>query len=79
MKNIYINPRLTFGEALTYQFIGGCTMVLNQSLRDIIIKYTPNYQPMHDVWIYSIAQAIGAHIFLILNHIYCTANIHIMQ
>jgi rhamnosyltransferase len=63
MKNIYINPRLTFGEALTYQFIGGCTMVLNQSLRDIIIKYTPNYQPMHDVWIYSIAQAIGAHIF----------------
>ena len=63
MKNIYINPRLTFGEALTYQFIGGCTMVLNRSLRDIIIKYTPNYQPMHDVWIYSIAQAIGAHIF----------------
>lgn len=58
-----ISPFLTFGESLIYEFVSGCTMVMNKSLRDIINSYTPEYLPMHDVWIYSIAQAIGAKIY----------------
>lgn len=57
-----IHPLLTFGESLIYEFIPGCTMVMNRALRDLVNRYAPEYVPMHDVWIYSIAQAVGAHI-----------------
>ncbi len=57
-----INPYLTFGESLVYEFIPGCTMVFNKHLRDIVNRYKPNYIPMHDVWIYCIALAVGAKI-----------------
>lgn len=62
IDSVIINPLLTMGEALVYQFIGGCTMVINRRLRDIINRYTPLYLSMHDVWIYEVAQAINAHI-----------------
>lgn len=62
IDSVIIHPRLTFGEALVYHFVGGCTMVMNRALRDIIIRYTPKYINMHDVWIYNVAQAIGAHV-----------------
>lgn len=58
-----LNPYLTFGESLIYEFIPGCTMVMNRALRDIVNTYRPDYLPMHDVWIYSIALAVGARIF----------------
>lgn len=61
--SVKINPIGTFGEALIYQFIGGCTMVFNDALRNIILKYIPQYLPMHDVWIYDIAMAINANIY----------------
>lgn len=54
------NPLLTFGESLVYEFVPGCTMVFNKRLRDIVNRYTPDYLPMHDVWIYCVALAIGA-------------------
>jgi rhamnosyltransferase len=57
-----LSPLGTFGESLVYQFIGGCTMVMNKALRDIVITYEPKFLQMHDVWIYCIAQAINAHI-----------------
>lgn len=60
IDSVIINPYLTLGEALVYQFIGGCTMVMNAKLRDIIIRHKPSYVPMHDVWIYNVALAIGA-------------------
>lgn len=55
-----INPLLTFGESLVYKFIPGCAMVFNKELRDIVNFYKPSFIPMHDIWIYSIALAIGA-------------------
>lgn len=58
--NVKINPLLTYGEALIHQFVGGCTMVMNQKMRDIVVRYTPNYLQMHDFWIYDIALAVGA-------------------
>lgn len=60
--SVVIHPHLTFGEALVYQFVGGCTMVMNRALRQIINKYMPQYLSMHDIWIYDVAQAIGAHV-----------------
>lgn len=59
-KSIVINPYLTFGEALVYQFVSGCTMVFNSKLRDIVLSYKPSFVAMHDLWIYCIALAVGA-------------------
>ncbi len=67
VNSVIIHPRLTFGESLVYQFIGGCTMVMNRALRDVILMYDPQYLSMHDVWIYDVAQAIGAHV--VFDHI----------
>lgn len=60
---VEINPLLTFGESLVYEFIPGCTMVMNRALRDIVNSYAPQYVPMHDVWVYSVALAVGAKVF----------------
>ncbi len=42
-------------------------MVMNRALRDMVLKYEPQYLSMHDVWIYDVAQAIGAHV--VFDHI----------
>lgn len=60
IPSVIIKPRLTFGESLVYGFIGGCTMVMNRKLRDIVVSYRPDFIEMHDTWIYRIALAIGA-------------------
>ena len=60
IDSVIIRPFVTFGEALVYQFVGGCTMVLNKRLRDIVVRYRPDFLSMHDVWIYNVALAIGA-------------------
>lgn len=62
IKGPTIQPLLTFGESLVYEFIPGCTIVINRKLRDILNTYYPEYIPMHDVWVYSVALAIGAKI-----------------
>jgi rhamnosyltransferase len=63
MKSVRITPLLTFGEALSYQFVTGCTMVINKAMRSVLQKHTPVYIRMHDVWIYDVAQAVGAKVF----------------
>ncbi len=60
LPQIPIHPRLTFGEALVYQFVGGCTMVFNAELRRIVNLYEPEYLRMHDMWVYLVALAVGA-------------------
>lgn len=63
LDSVKINPLVTYGEALAYQFIGGCTMVFNDALRNIIVQYTPGYMRMHDIWIYDVALAVGASVY----------------
>ena len=63
IKSVRIAPLLTFGEALSYQFVTGCTMVINNAMRKVLQKYTPAYIRMHDVWIYDVALAVGAKVF----------------
>lgn len=60
IPSVIINPRLTFGESLVYGFIGGCTMVMNKRLKDIVNTYSPEFIEMHDTWVYRIALAVGA-------------------
>jgi len=60
LPNVTIHPTLTYGEALAYQFAGGCTMVFNEALRSILVGYTPQYMRMHDIWVYDVALAVGA-------------------
>jgi rhamnosyltransferase len=67
IPSINIHPKLTFAESLVYAYASGCTMVLNKSLRDILNTYTPNYIPMHDYWIISVALAIGADVIFDTN------------
>ena len=63
IKSVRIAPLLTFGEALSYQFVTGCTMVINNAMRRVLQHYTPAYIRMHDVWIYDVALAVGAKVF----------------
>lgn len=63
IKSVRIAPLLTFGEALSYQFVTGCTMVINNAMRRVLQQYTPAYIRMHDVWIYDVALAVGAKVF----------------
>lgn len=62
ISSIIINPFGTFAESLIYQFVAGCTIVMNESLRNIICLYKPDYIPMHDVWIYDVALAVGSNV-----------------
>ena len=62
LPNVPINPMLTYGEALIHQFVGGCTMVMNHLMREILLRYTPKYLQMHDFWIYDVALAVGANV-----------------
>lgn len=63
IKSVNISPLLTFEESLIYHFATGCTMVINDALRRELLKYTPQYMRMHDLWTYLVAQAIGADIY----------------
>ncbi|MBQ7443591.1 MAG: glycosyltransferase [Bacteroidaceae bacterium] len=60
LPNVVIAPRLTLGEALVYQFVGGNTIVMNAAMRDVLLRYDPAYMRMHDIWCYDVALAVGA-------------------
>ena len=62
LHQITIRPYCTFGESLIYKFIGGCTIVITQQLRNVLCDHTPQYLPMHDIWVYAVAQALDAKI-----------------
>lgn len=62
IPSVIIHPKVTFGEMLVYKFIGGCTMILNHALREVIGTFVPANMPMHDLWVYSIALAADAHV-----------------
>lgn len=53
----------TFTESLVSNPVTGCTMVLNNDLRKIILKYNPKYIDMHDWWIYRICTAINGYFY----------------
>lgn len=56
-------PRVTFGEALMCHVATGHTMVMNAALRRVVLQYRPNFLPMHDMWVYLVALAVGAKVY----------------
>lgn len=60
IESVTISPLLTYGESLMYHFVTGCTMVINRAMREELLCYKPAFIRMHDIWIYNVAQAIGA-------------------
>lgn len=63
IKSVRISPLLTYGEALSYHFVTGCTMVMNSAMRKVLLRYKPSFIRMHDIWVYNVALAVGARIF----------------
>ena len=56
-------PRVTFGEALMCHVATGHTMVMNAALRRVVLQYRPDFLPMHDMWVYLVALAVGAKVY----------------
>jgi glycosyltransferase involved in cell wall biosynthesis len=55
--------KLTFGNALVENIITGCTIVMNRSARNLIIKHIPEKCIMHDAWCYLVLSCFGRVIY----------------
>ena len=62
LPNKLFRPYGGFAESLIYGFAMGCTMLMNNAMRDIVNSFIPDFLYMHDVWIYSLAYAVGARV-----------------
>lgn len=51
--------RQSFENALLENVVTGCTVVMNKSLRDIVIVRLPEFTMMHDRWLYLTAACFG--------------------
>lgn len=59
--NIYVEG--SFMESLISNPVTGCTMVINKTLRDLVLKYKPLVIDMHDWWIYRICMAVNGYFY----------------
>ncbi|MDI1307811.1 MAG: glycosyltransferase family 2 protein [Methylotenera sp.] len=55
--------KIGFGNALVENIATGCTVVLNKSARDLIIKSLPDRCLMHDSWCYLVISCFGEVLF----------------
>ena len=53
----------SFGNALIENVVTGCTMVINPSLRELVIPELPGFTSMHDRWLYLVASCFGEVIY----------------
>lgn len=51
--------RPSFGNALIENIVTGCTSVMNDVLRDLLVIQLPNFTVMHDRWFYLVAACFG--------------------
>jgi glycosyltransferase involved in cell wall biosynthesis len=55
-----IPPRgLSFQNALVESTVWGCTMVINQAARRLLLRRLPRHAWVHDRWIYLVVSALG--------------------
>jgi glycosyltransferase involved in cell wall biosynthesis len=52
--------RLSFPNALVECLLFGCTMVINQAARQLLLREFPRYVRMYDGWIYIVISAFGS-------------------
>jgi len=51
--------RPSFGNALVENIVPGCTIMMNPSLRELVLLECPEYTAMHDWWFYLVASCFG--------------------
>jgi len=59
-----------FGNALVENVATGCTVVMNKTARDLIVKNLPTQCLMHDSWCYLLISCLGKVIFDSKSHIH---------
>lgn len=73
IRTSFVPDKLTIENAIIESSIAGCTMILNKSLREVVLKSLPlvreNRVLMHDAWILKLALIVGS--------VYCDKNSHI--
>ncbi|HUM84510.1 MAG TPA: glycosyltransferase family 2 protein [Lachnospiraceae bacterium] len=60
------NPSITFAQALIQSKAQGATFVFNKELRDIALKYVPDfkkYNILHDAWLHRVCLAVGGNVY----------------
>jgi glycosyltransferase involved in cell wall biosynthesis len=55
--------QITFGNALVENVITGCTIVMNRSAKELIVKHVPEKCVMHDAWCYLVVVCFGKIIY----------------
>ena len=55
--------RVGFGNALVENIASGCSIVMNQSARTLILNYLPDFCLMHDWWCYLTVSCFGKIVF----------------
>lgn len=64
IKDTNENPLLTLEEAFIYNPVTGCTLVMNNALRNIVVSAGIATIPsLHDSWVYRICLAVGGHVY----------------
>jgi hypothetical protein len=63
LKLSNIPPRIGFGNALVENIATGCSTVINQSARALILSRLPNATIMHDWWCYLVVSCFGLVVF----------------
>lgn len=56
-------PFIQINQAVISSNATGCTMCFNKALLEMIQKYEPTYQIMHDGWIHKVCIAIGGNLY----------------
>jgi glycosyltransferase involved in cell wall biosynthesis len=54
---------LAFGNALVQNVATGCTIIINNAARQLILKKLPSAAMIHDWWIYQVVSAFGKVIY----------------
>lgn len=68
LKDTNESPLLTLEEAFIYNPVTGCTLVMNNALRNIVVSAGIATIPsLHDSWVYRICLAVGGHVYYDLN------------
>lgn len=64
IKDTNENPLLTLEESFIYNPVTGCTLVMNNALRNIVVSAGIATIPsLHDSWVYRICLAVGGHVY----------------
>lgn len=65
----YEQKKIGFGNALVQNIATGCTIIINEDARKLIVRELPETCIVHDWWIYLVVSAFGSVIYDQVSHI----------